>query len=110
MSIELLIGAVIVIAIVVYFVAKDSKSEVTEAPKVETPAPVAETKEAVKAAPAPKAVKAKAPAKKAATKKAAKVDLDSMNKNDLLAHAKANGIKANASLKKEEILERIKNG
>ena len=62
------------------------------------------------AAPAPKAVKAaKAPAKKA-TKKAAKVDLDSMSKNDLLAHAKANGVKANASMNKAAILEAIKNG
>ena len=46
--------------------------------------------------------------KKPATKKAAKVDLDSMKKNELLAHAKANGIKANASMNKAEILAAIK--
>jgi hypothetical protein len=89
-----------------------------ETPVVETPAPVAETKEAVKAEPAPKAVKATTPAKKttkkaatkkAATKKAATVDLDSMSKKDLLAHAKANGIKSNASMSKAAILEAIKN-
>ena len=45
-------------------------------------------------------------AKKSATK--AKVDLDSMKKNELLAHAKANGIKANASMNKAEILAAIK--
>lgn len=57
---------------------------------------------------------AKAPAKKtkkkATTKKAVKVDLDSMNKKELLAHAKANGVKANASMNKASILEAIKNG
>lgn len=55
-----------------------------------------------------------APKKTAPKKKAAKketlVDLDSMNKTQLLAEAKKRGIKANASLKKEELLERIKNG
>ena len=45
--------------------------------------------------------------KKVKTKTA---DLDSMNKTQLLAEAKKRGIKANASLKKEEVLERIKNG
>jgi len=48
--------------------------------------------------------------KKPATKKAAKVDLDSMKKNELLAHAKAKGIKANASMNKAALLEAIKNG
>ena len=42
--------------------------------------------------------------------KAEKVDIDSMNKTQLLAEAKKRGVKANASLKKDEILERIKNG
>lgn len=50
-----------------------------------------------------------APKKKAA-KKETLVDLDSMNKTQLLAEAKKRGVKANASLKKEELLERIKNG
>jgi len=76
---------------------------VKEEPKVEK-----------KAEPAPKAVKAAAPAKKTtkktATKKAAKTDLGSMSKNDLLAHAKKNGIKANASMKKADILAAINNG
>ena len=51
--------------------------------------------------------KPKKTTKKAAPKKAA-IDLDGMSKTALLDHAKANGIKANASLKKDEILERIK--
>ena len=51
----------------------------------------------------------KAP-KKTASKKAAKVDLDSMKKNELLAHAKANGIKANASMNKAALIDAIKNG
>jgi len=79
-----------------------------EAPKKEEP-----KVEQAKPAPAPKAEKA-APAKKTtkktATKKAAKTDLGSMSKNDLLAHAKANGIKANASMKKADILAAIKKG
>ena len=52
--------------------------------------------------------KPKKTTKKAAPKKKVAVNLDGMSKADLLAHAKANGIKANASLKKDEILERIK--
>jgi len=48
--------------------------------------------------------------KKTATKKSKVVDLDSMNKTQLLTEAKKRGVKANASLKKDEILERIKNG
>lgn len=38
------------------------------------------------------------------------VDLDNMNKKELLAEAKARGIKVNSSLKKAEILDRLKNG
>ena len=63
---------------------------------------------------APKAEQAKKPAKpKKQAKKPAKketVDLDSLNKTQLLEEAKKRGVKANASLKKDEILERIKNG
>lgn len=47
------------------------------------------------------------------TKKAAKakaVDLDAMTKKDLLALAKEKGIKANASLSKGELVERINAG
>mgnify|MGYP000991152034 CR=1 FL=1 len=67
-------------------------------------------------APEPKAeqakpvAKPKKQAKKPATKKAATVDLDSMKKNELLAHAKANGIKANASMNKAALIKAIKNG
>jgi hypothetical protein len=71
-----------------------------EEPKVEQPKPVAKTK---------KQAKKPAPKKKAATKTAS-ADLDSMNKTQLLAEAKKRGVKANASLKKAEILEAIKNG
>jgi len=49
-------------------------------------------------------------AKKSTAKKKAKVDLDSMKKDELLAHAKKNGIKANASMKKADILAAINNG
>jgi hypothetical protein len=66
------------------------------------PAPKAEAK--------PAATKTKKTTTKPATKKAAKVDLDSMSKKDLLAHAKANGIKANASMNKAALVTAIKNG
>ena len=42
------------------------------------------------------------------TKKVESIDLDSLSKTQLLAEAKKRGIKANASLKKEEILDRIR--
>jgi len=58
----------------------------------------------------PKAETKKKTTKKTATKKAESVDLDSMNKTQLLEEAKKRGVKANASLKKDKILERIKNG
>jgi len=48
--------------------------------------------------------------KKKPAKKKAKVDLDSMKKDELLAHAKANGIKANASMNKAALITAIKNG
>lgn len=45
------------------------------------------------------------------TKKAQKsVDLKSLKKAELLAHAKKNGVKANASMNKDAILKAIKNG
>jgi hypothetical protein len=65
-----------------------------------------------KVEPAPE-LKKSAPKKSTAKPKKAKaekVDLDSMNKSQLLEEAKKRGIAANASLKKNEILERIKNG
>lgn len=102
----MIIGLVVLIAIVAYFVLHyNNKNEVINEPTLKADleavtAVVAESKP--KAEPAPK--------KTASAKKAKKVDLDSMNKTELLAYAKANGFKANASLKKDEILERIKNG
>ena len=49
------------------------------------------------------------PKKKTAAKsKKESVDLDNLSKTELLAEAKKRGIKANASLKKEEILARIR--
>ena len=53
---------------------------------------------------------AKKTTKKKATKTAAKVDLDGMKKAELLAHAKKNGIKANASMNKAALIDAIKNG
>ena len=79
------------------------KSTVGKVVSVE-PDPALKKAEPKKAATKPK----KAAAKK--TAKAEKVDLDSMNKSQLLEEAKKRGVKANASLKKDEILERIKNG
>ena len=67
-----------------------------------------EIKEEVKVEAKPATTK-KTTAKKT-TAKNASVDLDSMTKNDLLAHAKANGIKANASMKKADLIAAIKNG
>jgi hypothetical protein len=84
------------------FGSKQETLELTPEMRVEEPTPV----EKPKAEPAKKAEKK--PTKKTSTKKKASVDLDGMSKAALLAHAKANGIKANASLKKDEILERIK--
>jgi hypothetical protein len=46
------------------------------------------------------------PAKKAQKS----VDLKSLKKAELLAHAKKNGVKANASMNKAAILKAIKNG
>ena len=78
-------------------------SDVPDTPVIaQAPAPKVEVK------PEPKAKPKAAKTKKTATKKASKVDLDSMKKNELLAHAKANGIKANASMSKAKILAAIK--
>ena len=80
-------------------------SDIPDTPEIAKSVDVQET---VK--PEPKVTPVKKPTKKKATKKAAKVDLDSMKKNELLAHAKANGIKANASMNKAALIEAIKNG
>jgi hypothetical protein len=68
------------------------------------------TKEEPKVEQVETVAKPKKQAKKPASKKATKVDLDSMKKNELLAHAKANGIKANASMNKAALIAAIKNG
>lgn len=71
-----------------------------------------EDKPAANDAPVKEQAKTVAKPKKQAKKPAKKVaiDFDAMSKTELLAYAKTNGVKANASLKKEEILDRIKNG
>ena len=106
MTIEIIIGALIVVAVVAYFLLADNKDTKGAPNKVEpVPAPVVEAK-----AEQPKPVaKPKKQTKKPATKKASKVDVDSMTKKDLLAHAKKNGIKANASMNKAALLKVIKN-
>ena len=85
--------------------------EVAEVVKVNTDnAALNETVE-VKAEQPKKKTTTKKPATKKATKKTTpKVDLEGMSKPVLLAYAKDNGIKANASMKKADILAAIKNG
>ena len=76
----------------------------------DTPVIVKEPEPKVEETVKPKTQAKKPATKKSATKKSEAADLDSMNKTQLLAEAKKRGVKANASLKKDEILERIKNG
>jgi hypothetical protein len=57
---------------------------------------------------APKAKRSTAVAGKTKSK-AAKTDLDAMTKPQLLEHAKKKGIKVNASLKKADLVKKIKN-
>ena len=76
--------------------------------------PKAHVGKVTKVEPAPE-IKKSEPKKKTTTAKpkkakAEKVDLDSMKKDELLAHAKANGIKANASMNKAALITAIKNG
>ena len=82
-----------------------AQDTIPESPK----ATVGKVKEIVSDIPTTTKPKSKPKAKKT-TKKAAASDLSSMNKTQLLAEAKKRGIKANASLKKDEILERINAG
>ena len=53
-------------------------------------------------------VMAPTPKKAAPKKKAPKVDLASMSKKDLLAHAKKTGVKANASMNKAALIKILK--
>lgn len=118
MSIELIIILVVVAAVaLVWYVNRDKGLDVNQDGKVDiddiklaVENTVTEVKEVVeeKAAEVKKATKKSS--KKTPTKKAEKVDLDSMNKTQLLEEAKKRGVAANASLKKDEILDRIKNG
>ena len=64
------------------------------------PAAVEIVAKAVEATPTPKKV--------IKPKKAKKVDLNSMKKNELLAYAKKNGIKANASMNKAALVKALK--
>ena len=80
---------------------------IAQAPKEEVKSHVGKV---VKVEQATVPAKPKKQSKKPATKKTAKVDLDSMKKNELLAHAKANGVKANASMNKAALIDAIKNG
>jgi hypothetical protein len=110
MTLEYIIGAAIVALIVaMYFKFKEKPVDMDhKAPNVHN-----EVMEG-KVGPATAAEKPAAPAKKTTkkktTKKKAAVDLDSMKKNELLAHAKANGIKANASMNKAALIDAIRNG
>jgi len=69
--------------------------------------PVIAQKPKVETQPAKIKAKKKAPTQKKVQKS---VDLDAMSKNELLAHAKKNGVKANASMKKADILAAINKG
>ena len=70
-----------------------SVPEVIETVMAPQPTPKTKTKTVKKAAP---------------KKKAPKVDFDSMKKNELLAYAKKNGIKANASMNKAALVKILK--
>ena len=80
---------------------------IAQAPKEEVKSHVGKV---VKVEQANVPAKPKKQAKKPATKKTAKVDLESMKKAELLALAKEKGVKANASLSKGELIERINAG
>jgi len=104
MTIEIVIG--VVVAAVIAYIAYKSISSENNTPVVP---PVAKVINDVAKATSEKP-KATKPAKKTATKKSVTADLKGMSKNDLLAHAKKNGIKANASMKKADILTAINKG
>ena len=88
------------------FVGKDVPKVVNDVVK-EDPAPTQKLSDTA-AVKGKNEQKAKKPTQKGKTKKS-NVDLSSMTKNDLLNHAKKNGVKANASMKKADILAAIKN-
>jgi len=108
MNIELLIGAVVIIVVVAYLLLRDNKSETPLEPTLQADKVEAEKQASViKKKPAKKTTK-----KKTATKQKKLQDetLNAMTKKELLEVAKVHGIKANASLSKSELVDRVKNG
>ena len=99
MNIEIIVGGLVVIGLVAYFLLKKDANDTDSQP--EQP-----FKDFSDVGIAQSSLVAKKPAKK----KAEKVDLDSMKKSELLAHAKAKGVKANASMNKDALIQAIKNG
>ena len=90
-----LVIATVVIGALGYFVVNESNHETLDKPVV---TPTVDSKKETK------------PAAKTKSKKKTAVNFDSMTKPQLLEHAKKNGVKVNASMKKADIVSRIKNG
>ena len=99
MNIEIIVGGLVVIGLVAYFLLKKDANDTNSQPEQ----PLRDISDIGIAQSEPVA-------KKPAKKKAEKVDLDSMKKAELLAHAKAKGVKANASMNKDALIQAIKNG
>jgi hypothetical protein len=74
---------------------------------IEAAIPAPEEKPVVETAPKSKTTKKKTTQKSVKT---VTIDLNLQTKTELLAHAKAIGVKANASMKKADIISAIKNG
>jgi hypothetical protein len=118
MTIEMIIGAAVVVLLVaMYFKHRAKPVDMDhKAPNVHNvqmegkvgPATAAD-KPAEPAKKAPAKAKAKPVKATAAAKPAAKkVPLSRMNKEDLLAHAKKQGVKVDDSMTKKQILEELK--
>jgi len=105
---EIIIIALVILAVgAIWYFNRDKGLDVNADGKVDiedAKAAVENTVEAVK-----ETVEEKVKAKKPARAKKASADFDSMKKDDLLAHAKKVGAKANASMKKADIIKAIKN-
>jgi len=101
-SIVIVIAALVVAALG-YFVLSESKEETLDKPIV---TPNVDSKKETKAA----AKKSSTTAPKTKSKKKTAVNFDAMTKTQLLEHAKKNNIKVNASMKKAEIVSKIKTG
>jgi uncharacterized membrane protein YraQ (UPF0718 family) len=96
-----LVIATVVIGALAYFVVNESNEETLDKP-VETP--TVDNKKETKSA-----AKKSSAAPKTTSKKKTAVNFDSMTKTQLLEHAKKNGVKVNASMKKADIVSKIKN-